>query len=231
MSFRTAQRKNLERVMEIKFNSGQVSLITITPDAEKLIAYCARVSSKNQENPKIEKLLKYCLKHGHWSIFEQASMTVEIQCPLAIAIQILRHRSFCFQQFSKRYQEVEKDNFAYLPEIRLQDYKNRQNSIIPDNDELQNKYNEKISKLYDDIFNLYKEMIEDGVAKECARFVLPESVMTKLYMTGNIRSFIHYLQVRTSNDAQKEHREVANAVGEILKKECPIIWNAAFEEV
>ncbi len=217
--------------MEIKFNSGQVSLITITPDAEKLIAYCARVSSKNQENPKIEKLLRYCLKHGHWSIFEQASMTVEIQCPLAIAIQILRHRSFCFQQFSKRYQEVEKENFAYLPEIRLQDYKNRQNSIIPENDDLQNKYNEKITKLYDDIFNLYKEMIDDGVAKECARFVLPEAVMTKLYMTGNIRSFIHYLQVRTSNDAQKEHREVADAIGEILKQECPIIWNAAFEEV
>lgn len=586
--------------MEIKFNSGQVSLITITPDAEKLIAYCARVSSKNQENPKIEKLLRYCLKHGHWSIFEQASMTVEIQCPLAIAIQILRHRSFCFQQFclsgdsvvsfdlpgaldknkrqlykltlkqlwekwnkhehhrnqiknmniriydenskeiinshikevfqtgikpiyqitlangksikttkehkfltpdgfqtledaiglklynnkalmnkknsfacngipvyqnydwmkvekekaiqtglgvqgiadaagvsyhtirkwlkihnlsftgkersqrllrrkttepaltvgkytkiwnrgksgyswgkhtpetreimrqkakkgkdnplwrggvdrdwrikvqdelnryrcdflakydyqcnrcgsninlelhhivpifenpelalshnnievlcqvchqkhhntlghkktwrkkskgnklsvsysevvkveylgeemtydleidhsshnyvanqmvvhnSKRYQEVEKENFAYLPEIRLQDYKNRQNSIIPDNDELQDKYNHKIEKLYDDIFNLYKEMIDDGVAKECARFVLPEAVMTKLYMTGNIRSFIHYLQVRTSNDAQKEHREVADAIGEILKKECPIIWNAAFDGV
>ncbi|EAZ92650.1 FAD-dependent thymidylate synthase [Crocosphaera chwakensis] len=214
--------------MEIKFNSGQVSLITITPNAEKLIAYCARVSSKNQENPNIEKLLTYCLKHGHWSIFEQASMTVEIQCPLAIAIQILRHRSFCFQQFSKRYQEVEKENFAYLPEIRLQDYKNRQNSIIPENNELQNKYNTKIEKLYDDIFNLYKEMIEDGVAKECARFVLPEAVMTKLYMTGNIRSFIHYIQVRVSKDAQKEHREVADAISEILKKECPIIWDAAF---
>ncbi|MEL4896010.1 FAD-dependent thymidylate synthase [Crocosphaera sp. Alani8] len=206
-----------------------VKLISITPKAEELIAYCARVSSNNQNNPEIKKLLKYCVKHGHWSIFEQASMTVEIRCPMAISVQILRHRSFCFQQFSKRYQKITKDDF-YLPEIRLQDSRNRQNSIELEDNSLEEIYQEEINVLYGKILDLYEKMLDDNIAKECARFILPEGIMTKMYMTGNIRSFIHYLEVRKGEGTQKEHRQIALEIDQIFKEQCPIIWDAVNDQ-
>lgn len=205
----------------------QVKLINITQDAEKLIAKIARVSNpKNQENENISKLLTYCIKHGHWSIFEQATMTVEIITTRAISTQIIRHRSFCFQEFSQRYASVEELGLIEVPDLRTQDKKNRQNSI--DNLDPLTKvyYQEKIYQHFQAATQLYNELLSNGVAKECARAILPLNTSTKLYMTGSIRSFITYLQVRTSEETQEEHCEVARAIKEIFIKELPIISGA-----
>lgn len=200
-----------------------VELIAITPEAEKLIAHCARVSSPNQENPEYAKLLAYCIKHRHWSIMEQASMTVEIQTSRMISAQILRHRSFQFQEFSQRYAEVQ----DYVPyEARRQDEKNRQNSI----DDLDDWIKEMWLELQQDHFaasqRLYKWALNHGIAKECARAVLPMQTATKLYMTGSIRSWIHYLDVRCSEDTQKEHRDIALAIKGIFVRELPVVAEA-----
>lgn len=218
----------------------KVKLISITPDAEKTMAYVARVSSKNQDNPKIEKLLAYCAKHGHWSVMEQAFMTVEVICPLAVSIQMIRHRSFTWQQMSSRYQEqtmmaeltsdikaVYKDVF-YLPDIaRLQDTTNRQNSIPTEDSEVTLVMNEEFKKVYDQALESYTKLIDSGIAKEVARFVLPQGVYTRLYMSGTIRSFIHYIDVRSEeNVVQSEHIEVANKVKEVFKEQLPIVSKA-----
>ena len=200
-----------------------VKLVTITPEAEKLIAYCARVSSPNQENPEIAKLLKYCVDHKHWSIFEQASMTVEITTSRMISAQILRHRSFVFQEFSQRYAEAQE----IVPcEARRQDTKNRQNSI----DDLDADIKEEwlVRQRYGFLAALqsYQWALNNGIAKECARAVLPMQTMTKLYMTGSIRSWIHYLELRTGPDTQKEHRDIANEIKMIFVKELPVIAEA-----
>jgi len=201
-------------------------LISITPEAEKIIAYCARVSSPNQDNPNIDRLLKYCARNGHWSIFEMANMVIEVNTTRAISAQIIRHRSFNFQEFSQRYSSVEQD--LEIPKLRRQDLKNRQNSINDLDDclvnELQNEINEHFKKTKD----LYKKILEKGVAKECARFILPMNSPTKLYINGTIRSWIHYLQVRCDPSTQLEHREIANQILEIFKQQLPIIYLAIF---
>lgn len=200
-----------------------VELITITPDAEKLIAYCARVSSPNQENPEIAKLLAYCIKHQHWSIFEQASMTVEIETSRMISAQILRHRSFVFQEFSQRYAEAQE----IVPcEARRQDTKNRQNSIDDMDDEIKKEWRDRQRRVLDIAMRHYNWALDNGIAKECARAVLPMQTKTKLYMTGSIRSWIHYLELRTGPDTQKEHRDIANEIERIFIKELPVIADA-----
>lgn len=201
-----------------------VRLITCTPSGEEIMTYTARVSNvQNQENKDITRLLRYCLKNGHVSVFETAYMTVEINTTISIASQLLRHRSFTFQQFSQRYANVNDLGNINIPELRRQDTKNRQNSI-DDIDEAKQKYfQEKITNHFRDSFLLYNEMIEYGVAKESARFVLPLSSPTKLYMTGNCRSWIHYLQSRTHESTQKEHRDIALQIQDIFKEVYPTI--------
>ena len=200
-----------------------VKLISITPDAEKLVAYCARVSSPHQDNPNIEKLLDYCIYHGHWSVFETPYVTIEINTSRAISAQILRHRSFTFREFSQRYATVA-DFETY--EARRQDSKNRQNSI--DDMSLCDKRWFMIAQDRVQLLgaSLYHDALDLGIAKEQARFLLPLSSKTKIYMTGNIRSWIHYLDLRCRVDTQKEHRDIALAIREILKKELPIISKA-----
>ena len=200
-----------------------VKLISITPKAEETLMYCARVSNpKNQDNDN-PKLLSYCIKNKHWSIFEQASMTVEIKTSRAISAQILRHRSFCFQEFSQRYAEVL--GFETYP-ARRQDQKNRQNSV-DDMDEKDKKWFEDAQKCVQSYSEVaYKEALDRGIAKEQARFLLPMSTSTTLYMTGNIRNWIHYLELRTDKSTQLEHRQIAKGVKTIFVNELPIIAEA-----
>lgn len=198
--------------------------VSVTPDAETLMAYCARVSNpSNQNNENYARLLRYCVNHKHWSIFEQASMTVEIETTRGIAAQILRHRSFTFQEFSQRYADASLLGGIPVPELRKQDHKNRQNSTDDLDPLLVDNYNLAIDKLFKDCINLYKEMISDGVAKECARFVLPLATPTRLYMSGTIRSWITYIALREKNGTQKEHMDIA--------KECKSIFCELFPTV
>lgn len=208
--------------------SKKIDLVSITPNAEKTIAYCARVSNpNNQDNENYSKLLKYCIDHGHWSIFEMANMVLEIETTRGIAAQILRHRSFSFQEFSQRYADA-----SYLgesidaPELRTQDPKNRQNSIDDLNEYKEAIYNQNIRELFSKSKALYDMMIRDGVAKECARFVLPLATPTRMYMNGTVRSWIHYINLRTANGTQKEHMDVANQCKDIFKQELPVISEA-----
>jgi|TARA_B100002019_G_scaffold21143_1_gene16086 thymidylate synthase (FAD) len=189
----------------------KVCLISVTPDAEKTIGYIARVSNPaNQENPKVAGLLKYCIKHGHWSVFEQAMMTLEIHTTRAISPQILRHRSFTFQEFSQRYADSSLlSETVPLPELRSQDDKNRQNSIDDVDPWKKQKYEILMQQHFKQGMDLYQQMLEEGIAKECARNVLPLAVPTKMYMTGNLRNWIHYIELRSANGTQKEHQEIA----------------------
>jgi thymidylate synthase (FAD) len=205
-----------------------VNLVTVTPDAEKLMGYVARVSNpNNQDNPKVAGLLKYCVNHQHWSVFEQSFMTLEISTTRAIAAQILRHRSFTFQEFSQRYADSSllSDKIP-LPELRRQDTKNRQNSIDDmDAFEVQN-LELQMQTLFDSSMALYKQMLERGVAKECARNVLPLCVPTKIYMSGSCRSWIHYISLRSANGTQKEHMDIANACKDIFIEQFPTVAEA-----
>ena len=204
-----------------------VSLITVTPDAEKHIAYCARVSNpKNQDNESIAGLLKYCIKHQHWSIFEQAFMTLEIETTRGLAAQILRHRSFTYQEFSQRYAESTALGDIELPELRRQDDKNRQNSIDDLDPKVVDKLNRQMNTLFSSAYSLYNQMLEAGVAKECARFVLPLATPTKLYMSGTVRSWLHYIELRTGHGTQKEHMEIANQCKSIFSEQFPTIASA-----
>ena len=201
-----------------------VKLVTITPDAEKMMAYIARVSNpSNQENEKYAGLLKYCIKHNHWSVFEQATMTLEIETTRAIAAQILRHRSFTFQEFSQRYADTQLLETIELPELRRQDSKNRQNSIDDLDPKVVEKLDKQMNTLFSSAFALYNQMLEEGVAKECARMVLPLCTPTKLYMTGSCRSWIHYINLRSAHGTQKEHMEIA--------RECACIFAGQFPAV
>jgi len=205
-----------------------VKIVSVTPDAEKHMAYCARVSNpNNQDNEKFSGLLKYCIKHQHWSIFEQAYMTVEIETTRAIAAQILRHRSFTFQEFSQRYADSSLLGPKIpLPELRRQDTKNRQNSIDDlDAFDVQNM-EIQMTTLFDSAMALYQQMLERGVAKECARMVLPLCTPTKIYMTGSVRSWVHYIDLRTANGTQKEHMIVAEGVRDIFKEQFPAVSEA-----
>ena len=206
----------------------QVKLISVTPDAEKTIAYVARVSNpKNQDNEKFGGLLNYCIQHGHWSVFEQAFMTVEIETTRGLAAQILRHRSFTYQEFSQRYQDVSfiREDIP-LPELRRQDDKNRQNSIDDVSPEIVEKYHKKMRAQFDASIDLYKEMLHDGIAKECARFVLPLATPTRLYMTGSVRSWIHYIELRSAHGTQKEHMDLVENVRKVFIKEFPTVSQA-----
>lgn len=205
-----------------------VRLISVTPDAEKTMGYVARVSNpSNQENPKVAGLLKYCVNHQHWSVFEQAFMTLEIETTRGLAAQILRHRSFTYQEFSQRYADSSMlaKNIP-LPELRRQDTKNRQNSIDDIDPFKRQKYEMKMQELFGRSMDLYKEMLSEGIAKECARFVLPLATPTRLYMSGSCRSWIHYIQLRSANGTQKEHIDIANACKKIFVEQFPTVAEA-----
>jgi thymidylate synthase (FAD) len=196
-------------------------LVWITPEAEQVIGYCARVSNPaNQDNPDVAGLLKYCIKHGHWSIFEMASMCVEIKTTRAISPQILRHRSFSFQEFSQRYAEVH--DFPVLGEMRLAGTTNRQSSQpLPErgfDTDIILDAELAVSRSY----WTYNKLIKAGIAAETARMVLPLCCPTTLYMSGTIRSWIHYVQLRTQEDTQLEHREIADSIKALMTEHLPI---------
>ena len=204
-----------------------VQLITSTPDAEKSMAYIARVSNpKNQDNNDFSKLLGYCIKNEHWSVFEQAYMTLQIETTRGIAAQILRHRSFTFQEFSQRYADSTQLGEIPIPELRRQDNKNRQNSISDLSEEVINQFNEKIKRQFNLNKKLYEEMLEAGIAKECARFVLPLATPTRIYMTGSCRSWIHYINLRTGHGTQKEHMNIAQECKNIFSQVYPVVASA-----
>jgi len=204
------------------------TLISVTPDAEKHIAYCARVSNpSNQGNDSFEGLIKYCIKHKHWSIFEQAFLTIELETTRAIAAQVLRHRSFTFQEFSQRYADSSLlSNKIPLPQLRRQDNKNRQNSTDDLDPFLQQNLELQMQTLFDSSMALYQQMLERGVAKECARNVLPMCVPTKMYMSGSVRSWVHYIDLRSANGTQKEHMDLANECKAIFVEQFPVIASA-----
>ena len=205
-----------------------VKLISVTPDAEKTMAFIARVSNPaNQDNENYAKLLAYCIKHNHWSVFEQSSMTLEIETNRGIAAQVLRHRSFTFQEFSQRYADTNliTENIP-IPELRKQDTKNRQNSTDDLGDYVKLKFQTEIAELFTHSNNLYKRMLEAGVAKECARFILPLATPTRIYMTGSCRSWIHYINLRSANGTQKEHMDIALACKEVFKEQFPSVSEA-----
>ena len=205
-----------------------VQLISITPDAEKTMAYVARVSNpSNQGNEKYSGLLKYCIKHNHWSVFEQSFMTLEISTTRAIAAQILRHRSFTYQEFSQRYADSSMlSDSIPLPKLRRQDDKNRQNSIDDLDPFTVQNLELQMQTLFDSSMALYKQMLGRGVAKECARMVLPLCTPTKIYMTGSCRSWIHYITLRSANGTQKEHMDIALACKEVFKDQFPSVSEA-----
>ena len=216
---------------------SQVKLISTTvgagelqgKDAQEVISYVARVSNpNNQLNFETSSgLLRYCINHQHWSIFEHASMTVEINTTRGLAAQILRHRSFTFQEFSQRYADTKLlEDEIPLPDIRRQDVKNRQNSIDDIEESKVDYYHTLIRNHYDESLCLYNELLKDGVAKECARFVLPLSVPTRIYMTGSCRSWIHYIQLRSANGTQKEHMEIAENCREVFNEVFPDVAKA-----
>ena len=206
----------------------KVTKVSVTPDAEKLIGYIARVSNpKNQENPEVAGLLRYCIKHGHWSIFEQASMTVEIETTRGIAAQILRHRSFTFQEFSQRYADTNLlAEEIPMFDLRHQDTKNRQNSLddVPYNKKKDLEY--KIAEHFVEAMDLYNELLASGIAKECARFVLPLATPTRIYMSGSVRSWVHYIDLRSGHGTQKEHMDIANACKSIFTEQFPTVSEA-----
>ncbi len=214
---------------------NNVHLVTVTPDAEKMMAYIARVSNpKNQDNQDFKKLIQYCINNEHWSVFEQAYMTLQIETNRGIAAQILRHRSFTFQEFSQRYADSTQLGEIPIPELRRQDKKNRQNSIsnLPTN--VSKDFQQRIEVQFKETLNLYQEMLEKGVAKECARFILPLATPTRIYMTGSCRSWIHYINLRSGHGTQKEHLIIANKCREIFSKQFPTVsialdWNKSQE--
>ena len=206
----------------------EVKLISVSPDSEKHMAYCARVSNpNNQDNENYAGLLRYCIKHQHWSIFEQAFMTLEINTTRGLAAQILRHRSFTFQEFSQRYADTNLLNSNIeLPELRRQDTKNRQNSIDDVPEEQTKMLLGRIQNYFNEGLDLYNELLREGIAKECARFVLPLATPTRIYMSGSVRSWIHYIDLRSGHGTQKEHMDIANACKSIFTEQFPTVSEA-----
>ena len=204
-----------------------VKLISITPDAEKTMAYIARVSNpSNQDNEKYTGLLKYCIKHNHWSVFEQSTMTLEIETTRAIAAQILRHRSFTFQEFSQRYADSTMLGKIPIPDYRRQDTKNLQNSTDDLDPFVKQTIEMETTKLFESAVNLYESMLEKGVAKECARMVLQLCTPTRIYMTGSCRSWIHYINLRSAHGTQKEHMQIAEACRSVFTEQFPSVSEA-----
>jgi thymidylate synthase (FAD) len=207
---------------------AKVCLVSVTPDAEKTMAYIARVSNPaNQDNENYSKLLAYCIKHNHWSVFEQSTMTLEIETNRGIAAQVLRHRSFTFQEFSQRYADASLlTEEIPVPELRKQDTKNRQNSTDDLDPELKKSFERRTKHLFADIMDLYDDMLTAGVAKESARFVLPLAVPTRIYMTGSCRSWIHYINLRSAHGTQKEHMDIAEAAKKVFICQFPNVAEA-----
>ena len=207
---------------------NSVKLVTVTPEAEKTMGYVARVSNpNNQENPKVAGLLKYCINHQHWSVFEQAHMTLEIETTRGIAAQVLRHRSFTFQEFSQRYADSSMlATTIPMFDLRRQDDKNRQNSIDDVDDFTKQELEIAVKRYFTESMDLYQQMLRVGIAKECARFVLPLATPTKIYMTGSIRSWIHYIELRSAHGTQKEHKDIANDVKRVFIEQFPTISTA-----
>lgn len=205
-----------------------VKLVSITPDAEKTMAYIARVSNpSNQNSDNYAGLLRYCITHKHWSVFEQSTMTIEIETNRGIAAQILRHRSFTFQEFSQRYADANLlTDHIPIPDLRRQDTKNRQNSTDDLDGYLKLNLQTEIQQHFLAAKNLYNRLLEHGVAKECARFVLPLSTPTRIYMTGSCRSWITYISLREKSGTQKEHMDIAKACKEIFAEQFPICYDA-----
>jgi len=205
-------------------------LVSITPDAEKQIVYMARVSNpSNQANSETSpRLIKYLIKHKHWSPFEMASMQVEIDTTRAIAAQILRHRSFSFQEFSQRYSSVDQLGTIGLPHLRSQDLKNKQASHDDLDPEMVELMEKQIQQIYHNTFDFYEYLLSRGVAKECARSILPLGTPTRMYMSGSIRSWVHFLQIRCGVETQLEHRLIANAIKDIFEEQLPNVYEAAF---
>jgi thymidylate synthase (FAD) len=205
-----------------------VKLVSVTPDAEQTMAYVARVSNpNNQENPNYAKLLGYCIKHNHWSVFEQSFMTLEIETTRGLAAQILRHRSFTYQEFSQRYADSSLlAETIPVPELRRQDTKNRQNSIDDLDPEFVALTNKQIETYFAQGMSLYQHLLDNGVAKECARFVLPLATPTRLYMAGSCRSWITYIALREKNGTQKEHMDIAKECKKIFAEQFPICTEA-----
>ena len=207
-----------------------VKLISATPKAEELISYCARVSNpSNQDNPDSEKLIRYLIKHKHWSPFELAHVVMEVETTRAVAAQILRHRSFSFQEFSQRYADVSLMDFARPPHLRRQDTKNRQNSIDDLSASKTSMLYRQISKLYAESEDLYRELVSNGVAKECAREVLPLGTPTRLYMSGSVRSWLHYIDLRRGNGTQLEHQQIARDAERVLRGVVPFVCCAMWD--
>ena len=200
-----------------------VKLISVTPDAEKMMAYVARVSNpNNQENPNYAKLLGYCIKHNHWSVFEQAFMTLELETTRGVAAQVLRHRSFTYQEFSQRYADSSMlADQVPMFDLRRQDTKNRQNSIDDIDPFVKQEFEIKIRRHFDEAMVLYQSMLDAGIAKECARFVLPLATPTRIYMSGSCRSWIHYINLRTANGTQKEHMDLAEGCKKVFVEQFP----------
>ena len=205
-----------------------VKFVSITPDAEKMMAYIARVSNPaNQQNEKYSGLLKYCIKHNHWSVFEQSSMTLEIETTRGLAAQILRHRSFTYQEFSQRYADSSLlGEEIPLPKLRKQDAKNRQNSTDDLDPFIVQDFELKMQRHFVNAMKIYQEMLDQGVAKECARFVLPLATPTRLYMTGSCRSWIHYIDLRSAHGTQKEHMDVVAKARSIFAEQFPAVSEA-----
>jgi thymidylate synthase (FAD) len=223
--------------------SSKARLVSNTPDPEAMMGYIARVTSKDQNNPNVEKLLSYCAKHGHWSVFEQASMTVEVITPLAIAVQLTRHRSFTFQQFSGRYEDQQEmkrhtedlisfNDIFYMPEeARDQDTKNRQNSIFSEDPSKTDAMWATMSTAYMVAQQCYNDLLQRGIAKEIARFVLPQGVFSRVYVTGSCRSWIHYLGVRDDEGvAQYEHVELARACKQVFNGVFPTVYKSCLSK-
>ena len=207
-----------------------VKYIHSTPDGDNLVAYMARVSNPSNQNNKetASKLISYLIKHKHWSPFEMVSMCVEIETTRSVAAQILRHRSFSFQEFSQRYAVVTAN--PTIPNLRRQDTKNRQNSIDDLDDYTVQELQLKAKYVFEQAQLLYDEMLGAGVAKECARDVLPLASPTKLYMHGNLRSWLHYVELRSANGTQHEHQQIALAVKDLIQIYFPNCYNGLFRD-
>jgi len=195
-------------------------------NTEGLIAYIARVSSSDQKNPSFAGLIKYCMSHGHWSILETANAVFEIETTRAIAPQILRQRSFSFQEFSQRYAKVDDDGME-LFKARRQDKKNRQNSVDDLTDAIKDEWDQKQKENWNRAVDDYNWALDNNIAKETARAVLPLQAKTKLFMNGSLRSWVHYVNLRTDPATQLEHRQIAEAVKELMIKKFPVIAEAA----
>lgn len=205
----------------------KISVVSVTPDAEYIISYCARVSNpNNQDNPDNEKLIRYLIKHQHWSPLEMAHVVMEINTTRSIAAQLLRHRSFAFQEFSQRYADVSLMEFATPPHLRRQDTKNRQNSIDDLSADRTSLFYRRAALLFADSEDLYREMVSSGIAKECARDVLPLATPTRLYMAGSVRSWLHYIDLRMANGTQLEHQKIALKCKELLTEKLPTVCAA-----